>query len=215
MKRIATGIGCMVVLTCLTVSQDSVKPNQKLRQIYSSKVGFYQPSDGLNNGLMVGVDGITEFLHYDFFLSGSAELYPKSTIAIFKQPEPRVNQQDMILLPVHVNGAYKVFDAPEADTRVYLGAGAGYYFYFYRVDYQTSSSGGGLLGGGGLSLTSYSESKNGGNVFGTLFARALIGQIFLEPRVYFASAREENMQGDLKIRINPSGFAITLGFQTK
>src|ERR1041385_8262264 len=74
-----------------------------LRQYYGGKFGFYQPSDGLNNGLLVGVDGITEFVHYNFFLSGAVDLYVKQTFSNFKDPQPDITQQSMILLPLHLD----------------------------------------------------------------------------------------------------------------
>ena len=53
--------------------------NRNITQYYSGKFGFYNPGDGLNNGLIFGIDGITEFNHYNFFLSGSVDLYFKKT----------------------------------------------------------------------------------------------------------------------------------------
>lgn len=181
-------------------------------QFYSGKFGYYRPSDGLNNGLLFGIDGITEFTHYNFFLSGAIDVYPKQTIDIFEDPQPgggappNVTQQQIILLPLHLNAAYKLFEVTDADTRGYIGLGGGYYFYFYSVTYQTS---GGLLGGG---LTSSNESRNGGGVFGSVFSRLVINKIFVEPRVYFASKKEDDVGGN-KFIVNPSGYAITLGFQ--
>lgn len=58
----------------------SKETSSNLRQYYSGKFGFYQPSDGLNNGLMFGIDGITEFLRYNFILTGAVDLYTKQTI---------------------------------------------------------------------------------------------------------------------------------------
>lgn len=180
--------------------------SSNLRQYYSGKFGFYQPSDGLNNGLLLGIDGITEFVHYNFFLSGAIDLYPKQTISIFKDPQPDVQQQAMVLLLLHVNFGYQIFNEPTADSRGYVGVGAGYYFYFYSIEYRTDS--GGLLGG----LATHSDSKNGGNIFATVFARVLIGKIFLEPRLYIASKKEDSIGGFTYV-VNPSGFAVTLGFQ--
>ncbi len=220
-KLISLGLMCAALVIAAMSSSfaadtDNPKKNDtgNLRQYYSGKFGFYQPSDGLNNGLVLGVDGITEFIHYNFFLSGAIDFYPKQTIDIFQQPKPDISQQAVILLPLHVNFGYKIFDVPDADTRGYLGAGGGYYFYFYSVSYSPSSSGGGggLLGGGSLVPASQSDSKSGGSLFATAFARILIGQIFLEPRFYFAS-KKQNSVGSYNFTINPSGFAITLGFQ--
>ncbi len=180
--------------------------SSNLRQFYSGKFGLYAGSDGLNNGLMIGIDGITEFIHYDFFLSGAIELYPKQTIGIFKHAPPSGYQQSLFLLPLHGNFGYKFFEVGDADSRGYIGAGAGYYFYFYNIDYTSGT--GGILGG----LSSRSESKNSGAVFGSIFARILIGQIFVEPRFYLASKSEGTVEQYAYV-INPSGFAITLGFQ--
>ncbi len=180
--------------------------SSNLRQSYSGKFGLYNGSDGLNNGLLIGIDGITEFIHYNFFLSGAAELYPKQTMGIFKNPPPSGYQQSLFLLPLHVNFGYKVFDVGDADSRGYLGAGLGYYLYFYNVDYQAGS--GGILGG----LSGGSESKSGGAMFASVFARILIGQIFIEPRFYIA-AKSEDSVGPHAYVLNPSGFAVTLGFQ--
>lgn len=177
-----------------------------LSQYYSGKFGFYNPSDGLNNGLLIGVDGITEFNNYNFFLSGDVELYQKKTIDIFREPKPKISDQLILLLPLHINFGYKLAQIREADTKIYAGAGAGYYLYFYGATYQKSSSG--LF----PSLTSSSDQKNGGNFFFTVFGRILIGKIFVEPRYYFATTREDNVDG-YRFLINPTGFAITLGFQ--
>jgi hypothetical protein len=200
-----------LLLAASTFGQESKEETKQqkssnLRQFYSGKFGLYAGSDGLNNGLMIGIDGITEFIHYDFFLSGAIELYPKQTIGIFKNAPPSDYQQSLFLLPLHVNFGYKLFEVGDADSRGYIGAGAGYYFYFYNIDY--ASGAGGIFGG----LSRRSESKNSGAVFGSVFARILIGQIFVEPRFYLASQSEGNVEQYSYI-INPSGFAITLGFQ--
>ncbi|HTK83386.1 MAG TPA: hypothetical protein VL633_13960 [Bacteroidota bacterium] len=207
---------CLVL--CLTSLVPAFSQDEKVDkapntiQFYSGKFGYYHPGDGLNNGLLFGIDGITEFTHYNFFLSGAIDVYPKQTIDIFEDPQPgggappNVTQQQMILLPLHLNAAYKLFEVTDADTRGYIGLGGGYYFYFYSVTYQTS---GGLLGGG---LTSSNESRNGGAVFGSVFSRVVINKIFVEPRVYFASKKEDDV-GGYKFIVNPSGYAITLGFQ--
>lgn len=203
----------LVIVLCVhqtLLGQEKDKKEQKstnLIQFYSGKFGMYQGSDGLNNGLMLGIDGITEFTHYNFFLGGSVELYPKQTIGIFKNAPPSGYQQSIVVLPLHINFGYKFFEIIDADTRGYIGVGGGYYFFFYSVDYQNSS--GGILGG----LTNQSESNNSGNVFGSLFARVLIGQIFVEPRIYLASKKEVTVGNNYIYVVNPSGFSITLGFQ--
>jgi outer membrane protein W len=211
MKRLLVLVSFCLQLSVLLVAQekqeqkDESSPN--LRQYVSGKFGFYSPSGGLNNGLLLGLDGITEFIRHDIFLSGAIDFYPKQTIDIFQNPKPDVAQQSIVILPLHVNIGYKFFDASSAESRAYVGAGGGYYFYFYNVDYHTSS--GGLLGS---SVTTQSDSKSGGGVFATAFGRALIGKIFVEPRVYLASKKSEKI-GDYAYEIDPSGFAITLGFQ--
>ncbi len=181
-----------------------------LRQYYSGKFGYYQPDKGLNNGLMLGVDGITEFIKYDIGLTGAVDFYYKQTFSPFSAPEPQVNQQSLILLPLHANIGYRIANIEDADTRIFIGAGGGYYFYFYNVDYNVSSGSGTLIDP--FSSSSKTATENGGNVFGTAFLRVLIGKIFLEPRFYFAAKSEKNIDS-YKMTINPSGFAITLGFQ--
>ncbi|MBI3580067.1 MAG: hypothetical protein HY089_11735 [Ignavibacteriales bacterium] len=211
MKKFLWALIALVCVFQALVGQEKDKKEQKssnLIQFYSGKFGLYQGSDGLNNGLFIGVDGITEFIHYNFFLSGAIELYPKQTIGIFKNAPPAGYQQSMILLPLHVNFGYKLFEVSDADTRGYLGIGGGYYFFFYNVDYQNAS--GGILGGG---LTGQSESNTSGNVFASVFARVLIGQIFIEPRFYFAAKKEATVGNAYTYVVNPSGFSLTLGFQ--
>lgn len=201
----------LILIPIIIVAQEDKggeKKSSNLRQYYSGKFGFYQPSDGLNNGLLFGVDGITEFLRYNFFLSGAIDLYMKQTIGIFnKDPKPNVLQQAIILLPLHANFGMQLFNVPDADSRGYVGAGLGYYLYFYNVEYQTGS--GGIFGG----LSSQTDSKSGGNIFGSVFFRVLIGQIFIEPRFYIASKKEDTVNGGYQFVVNPSGFAVTLGFQ--
>jgi len=192
----------------LMAQEKSEEKSSNLRQYYSGKFGFYQPSDGLNNGLLFGIDGVTEFVHYRFTLTGAAELYMKQTIGIFKDPKPTVYQQQMVLIPLHANIGFKLFDVPDADSRAYAGAGGGYCLYSYAVEY--GSGGGGLFGGG---LGSQTESKNGGNAFGTVFLRLLIGQIFIEPRFYIAGKAEDAVSSNYTFLVNPTGFSITLGFQ--
>lgn len=200
-----------VIFTLLFVSplfaQDSKEEeSSNLRQYYSGKFGFYQPSDGLNNGLFLGVDGITEFVHYNFFLGGAIDLYPKQTFSFFKNPQPDVQQQTILLIPLHINLGYLLFNASKADTRGYAGAGLGYYLYFYNVEYRTT-------GGPLPSVTTQSESKTGGNIFATGFFRLLVGKVFVEPRFYLAVKREESIPGGFTYVVNPSGFAISIGFQ--
>lgn len=179
------------------------------KQYYSGKFGFYSPDKRLNNGILLGIDGITEFNHYNFFLSGAIDLYQKKTFDFFNTPKPNVSDQLLLLIPLHINGAYQLAEIPNADTKFYLGAGGGYYLYFYSANYSGSSSGG-ILGGG--SLTNKTASENGGNVFFSVFGRILIGKIFIEPRFYFASESTSSFDG-FNYVINPGGFAITLGFQ--
>lgn len=198
--------------TLTAQTKESSKSDGKLRQYYSGKFGYYQPDQGLNNGLLFGVDGITEFVKYNFSLSGAIDFYQKQTFNPYHSPEPNIQQQALILLPLHANIGYRIANIDDADTRIFVGAGGGYYFYFYSVEYTESSGGGGLLGPG-LGITSKSASENGGNLFATAFLRILIGKIFLEPRLYFATKTEKNIGGSHPMTINPSGFAITLGFQ--
>lgn len=180
---------------------------QNIHQQYSGKIGFYSPDKSLNNGLMIGADGITEFLHYDFFLNLSADLYLKRAFNFFKNPGPNVAQQQIFLIPLGAGAAYKLFEVSDADSRGYIGAGAGYYLYFYSVEYSNSS--GGLLGGG---LTTQSDSKSGGNLFFTVFFRGLVGKVFIEPKVFFAS-KKKDVVGSYSFTVNPSGFSIAIGFQ--
>lgn len=180
---------------------------QNTRQAYSGKVGLFSGSDGLNNGLMIGADGITEFLRYDFFLNLGADLYLKKTFNFYKDPKPDILQQQIVLIPITAGGAYKIFDVADADTRAYIGVGAGYYLYFYSVDYRSTS--GGILGG----FVTQSESKSGGNFVASIFFRALIGKVFVEPKLYIASKKEDSVGSTHPFVINPSGFSIALGFQ--
>jgi hypothetical protein len=190
-----------LVSSILVNAQD--KSSSNIKQSFSGKFGFYNPDERLNNGLLFGVDGITEFTNYNFLLSGAIDLYYKKTIDLFDSPKPAIQDQSIILIPLHANAGYKLADITDADTRIYAGLGAGYYLYFYDVNYSE----GGLLGG----LTR-SASKNSGNFVFTLFTRFLIGKIFIEPRFYFATAGKESIE-NYNLTIDPSGFAITLGFQ--
>jgi len=194
------------LLFAQTDTPRSVNKDPVLTQYYSGDFGFYAPTGGLNNGLILGLDGITEFNKLDFFLSGDIDLYYKKTIDIFDSPKPNISDQTIFLLPLHVNFGYKLADIPDAGTKVYAGAGVGYYLFFYGVTYSES---GGLLGGG---LTNSSDNKSGGNLFATIFARVLIGKIFIEPRYYIASPKDGST-GGYNFTVNPSGFAIKLGFQ--
>lgn len=200
------GWGFVIILCFAMGSAEAQEKGSNLRQSYSGKFGFYSPSDGLNNGLLFGVDGITEFVHYNFFLSGTIDLYLKQTFNFFKDPKPDIVQQQIALIPLQAGFGYKVVDIRDADTRMYGGAGFGYYLYFYGVDYR---SGGGLLG---PPLMTESDSKNGGNVFGTIFIRILIGKVFVEPK-YYVAAKKEDAVGQYPYVVNPTGFAISLGFQ--
>jgi len=180
------------------------KKGSNLSQYYSGKFGFYDSNNDLNNGLIIGIDGITEFNNYNFFLSGDIDLYPKKTISVFNDAKPDISDHLILLFPLHVNFGYKLAEIPDADTKFYAGAGGGYYFYIYSVTYQE----GGIIGG----ITNVDETKNVGNVFFTLFGRILIGKIFVEPRFYIA-ASDDGSTGDYSFIIDPSGFLITLGFQ--
>jgi len=187
-------------------SGDSLRTGSaNINQYYSGKFGFYAPTKELNNGLIFGVDGITEFNKYDFFLSGVIDLYFKKTIDIFSEPKPRISDQTMIIIPLHVNFAYKLLEFPDADTKFFLGIGGGYYLHFYSAQYRES---GGILGG----VLDKSTTQNGGDIFFTISGRILIGKIFVEPRLYFAGASSGSVE-DFRYNIDPSGFAITLGFQ--
>lgn len=197
----------IVTIGSYTYAEDpNAKGSSNLRQYYSGKFGFYQPSDGLNNGLIFGVDGITEFVHYDFFLGGAIDLYAKQTFSFFKNPPQDIRQQAIVLIPIHANFGYQIFRIENADSRGYIGVGFGYYLYFYTIEYRTS---GGII----PSVTNQTESKSGGNIFGTAFARALIGKIFIEPRLYLASKKQDSISGGHTYVVNPSGFAVTIGFQ--
>lgn len=196
-------LGLILLFVVATTSGMS----QNTRQAYSGKFGLFSGSDGLNNGLMIGADGITEFLRYDFFLNLGAELYLKKSFNFFKDPKPIIVQQQIVLIPITGGGAYKIFDVADADTRAYIGVGAGYYLYFYSVDYR-STTGGFPLGG----TFTQSESKSGGNFVATVFFRALIGKVFVEPKLYIASKKEDAV-GSHPYVVNPSGFSIALGFQ--
>lgn len=194
------------LIALLFVMAASVLHAQNTRQAYSGKFGLYSGSDGLNNGLMIGADGITEFLRYDFFLNLGAELYLKQTFNFFKDPKPEILQQQIVLLPMSAGGAYKLFDIPDADSRGYIGVGAGYYLYFYSVDYRSTS--GGII----PSTFTQSDSKSGGNFFATVFFRALVGKVFVEPKLYLASKKQDAV-GSHGYVVNPSGFSLALGFQ--
>jgi hypothetical protein len=209
-----TWLAFFVILSFATAApmKDSAQSGGKLRQYYSGKFGYYQPDQGLNNGLLFGVDGITEFVKYNFSLSGAIDFYQKQTFNPYHSPKPNIQQQALILLPLHANIGYRIANIDDADTRIFIGAGGGYYFYFYSLDYTESSGSGGLLGPG-LSLTPKTAAENGGNLFGTAFLRILIGKIFLEPRLYFATKTDKTIGGTYPMTINPSGFAVTLGFQ--
>lgn len=183
------------------------QPEEVIRQQFSAKFGFYQPGQGLNNGLLVGVDGITEFLKYNFFISGTIELYPKEAIDMFNYPKPQIAQQQIYVIPIYANIAYKLFSMPDADSRMYAGIGGGYYLYFYNVTYDTS----GNSVFGGLNAPQ-NGSRQGGNGFATIFLRFLLGKVFIEPRAYLAAKSNDGF-GSYTYSVNPSGYSITFGFQ--
>lgn len=195
-----------LIASIILIAQEK---ESNLNQYYSGKFGFFNPSEELNNGLIFGVDGITEFNNYNFFLSGAVDLYFKKTIDIFDDPKPRIEDQQIFILPIHVNAAYKIIDIKDADTKIYAGIGGGQYFYFYNIVYR-KQSGGGILGG--TSLTSTEEAKNGGDQFFTIFTRFLIGKIFIEPR-YYIMGSESGKVDNSNYRFDPTGFSITFGFQ--
>ena len=205
MRRSVLLVALLVILRFAGIAQEAAG-GSNLRQYYGGKIGFYSPGDGLNDGLLFGIDGITEFVRHNFFLSGALDVYYKQTFDFFKDPKPDVTSQSIVLLPLHANFGYKVLDISTADSRLYIGAGGGYYLYFYSVDYRTTS--GGIIG----SLVAKSDSRSGGNAFATFFARILIGRIFIEPRYYLASKKESSIETHTFV-VDPSGFAITLGFQ--
>ncbi len=209
MKVIIAALLLSITVASSQEKETEKKDESKLRQYYSGKFGFYQPGEGLNNGLFLGVDGITEFVKYGVSVNGAIDLYQKQTFNFFHDPKPQVQQQALLLLPLHVSIGYHLAGVEDADLRIFAGAGGGYYFYFYSAEYKGNSSGG-LLGG--TSLTSNTENKNGGNVFGTAFLRILFGKVFVEPRLYFATATDDAV-GSYKYTLNPSGFAVTVGFQ--
>lgn len=180
-----------------------------LRQYYSGKFGYYQPGKELNNGLMFGVDGVTEFIHYNLTLTGAIDFYQKQTISVYKNSDARNVQQAVVLIPLHASVGYKLVEIPDADTRVYAGAGLGYNLFFYNVQYTETSSSGPL---GGVVSRDYAESKNGGQMLGTAFLRVLIGRIFVESRYYTASKKQDKL-GNGSYVIDPTGFAVTIGFQ--
>ncbi|GMU94630.1 MULTISPECIES: hypothetical protein [Ignavibacterium] len=200
----------LIIVLLLEVSvygkADSTKSEEKrINQYYSGKFGLYVPSKELNNGLILGIDGITEFNKFNFFLSGSIDLYFKKTFDIFSEPKPSVSDQTILIIPLHANFAYKLLDIPDAEAKFYIGIGGGYYLHFYNVQYRNS---GGIIGG----VFDKSATKNGGNVFFTVSGRILIGKIFIEPRFYLAGESSGSIE-TYNYKIDPSGFAITLGFQ--
>ncbi len=190
-------------------SSETPKGESVLRQYYSAKIGYYRPTEGLNDGLLLGVDGITEFVKYGLNINGAIDLYQKQTFNFFTDPKPNIQQQALVLLPLHANIGYTAANVPDAELRLLFGAGAGYYLYFYAVEYR-QSSGGGIFNP--ASLTTTTENKNGGDLFGTAYIRLLFGKVFVEPRWYFAAATEETI-GSHRFVLDPSGFAVTIGFQ--
>jgi len=201
---------CVFILfNNIILAQDPAGENdnsgQNIRQYYSLKAGFYNSRDNLNNGLIFGLDGITEFYKYNLFLSGNVDFYQKKTINVFAAPD--ITSQSMILLPLHIDLGYKIAHIPDADTKIYAGIGGGYSLYFYNATYQTSS--GGVIFN---ETINNNVTKNSGYVFGSVFGRILIGKVFIEPLYYFASAKNEKIDG-YSLHFNPSGFAISFGFQ--
>ena len=203
MKQLLIYLVLLASSSCLLVAGEG----EGVSRYYSGKVGFYHPGSGLNNGMMIGADGITEFEQYHVLLSFDVDAYPKQSISIFDNPQPEISEQEMLLFPLHANVGLELFQVPDAETRVYLGGGGGYYFYFYSATFQNRS--GGLLGG---SLTHTSDSKNSGGGFGTIFARLNSGKVFLEPRYYFASPSVKTLHG-YTFTVDPSGFSIMIGLQ--
>jgi hypothetical protein len=197
----------LVTVVQRVASQEKEKKSSNLRQYYSGKFGFYQPAKELNNGLLFGLDGITEFINYDLTLTGAIDFYQKRSIDVFKSSSAQVNQQAIVMIPLHGSVGYKLADVPDADTRIYVGIGGGYNLFFYDVEYVTTSST--ILGPIGTART---ESKNSGNAFFTAFARILIGRIFVEPRFHVASANSGSLEGGSYI-VDASGFSVTMGFQ--
>ena len=197
----------MLIIICISIKAQSLtgKNDSSLGQYYSIKVGYFNPQKGLNNGLLLGLDGITEFYKYNFFLSGDVDFYRKKTVSIYAAPD--ITDQSVMIFPLHINLAYKAFELPDAETKFYLGVGGGYYLYFYNATYQTSSSG--ILFN---ETTNNNVTKNGGNGFFSVFARVLVGKVFVEPLYYFASAKNESINS-YPLSVNPSGFSISIGFQ--
>jgi hypothetical protein len=183
--------------------------SSNLRQYYSGKFGYYRPAAELNDGLILGIDGVTEFIHYRFTLTGAIDIYQKQTIGVYKNDRATNIQQTVVLIPMHVSAGYKLLELPDADTRAYAGAGLGYNLFFYTVQYSESSSGGIF---GEVVSRDHSDSRNGGNFLGTFFLRILIGRVFVEPRFYVAAMKQGSL-GNGSYTIDPSGFAVTLGFQ--
>ncbi|HUL45414.1 MAG TPA: hypothetical protein VLY03_13760 [Bacteroidota bacterium] len=201
------------IVLCASGTVGFAGEGEGVSQYYSGKIGFYHPSDGLNNGLILGADGITEFERYHILLSLDLDAYPKQSVSVFDNPQPGggsppdVTDQQLLLFPFHANVAYELVQIPDAEAKVYLGGGGGYYFYFYSATYQTRT--GGLLGG---SLSHSSDAKNSGGGFGTIFARIVFGNTFLEPRYFFSSKSMESLGGNT-FTIDPSGFSVMIGLQ--
>jgi hypothetical protein len=183
------------------------------RQYYSGMAGFYNPRTGINNGIILSADGVTEFRHSPLFVSGSLDAYLKQTFSIFDDPQPgggpppRIADQQMILLPIHVNVGFRVAKIEDADMRFYAGAGAGYYLYFYSATYSAPTNN--VLAS---SEGPVSDARNGGAFFTSVFARVSVNQFFIEPRYYFASARNESL-GGYALALNPTGFAVLVGIE--
>jgi hypothetical protein len=206
MRSFMAFVSAVIVSALPALAQDSTV----LRQSYNGKFGFYRPSPAISNGLVVGADGMTEFVRYDIFASLGLDLYLKQSFNPFVGSSPRIDQQSLILIPVTLGGGYKVIDIRDADSRLYVGAGAGYSLYFYRLVY--SAPGGGLLGSG---LTSEDHSASSGMFTASVQLRIVVGKVFVEPKLYFAKEARTTLGGSYTYTIDPSGFIITVGYSAK
>jgi hypothetical protein len=199
----------MLFLSPIILAQESaVESNnagQNIGQYYSLKAGFFNSRGGINNGLIFGLDGITEFYKYNLFLSGNVDFYQKKTINVFSVPG--ITSQSMILVPLHIDLGYKIAHFRDADSKIYAGIGVGYSLYFYNASYQTTSQG--LIFN---QTINNNVTKNSGYVFETIFGRILIGGIFVEPLYYFTAAKNDKIDA-YSFNFNPSGFAVSFGFE--
>jgi len=174
----------------------------ELRQYYSGKLGFYHPDPSLNNGLILGVDGLTEFVHTRFAIMTEVDYYQKQTVSTLVNPPPFISRQSLTVIPIHINLAWKIFDAYEVGGSASVGIGGGGYLYFYSIEYPTA---------GGSVIT---DQRTGGNAFGSAFARFLVGRFFIEPRIFIASKSRDTAAGSLSYVVNPSGYSIMVGIQS-